>query len=138
MKTKFAVFLAAATIAFFAGCASEPQSLAPPDSTRYSLENTENFDLLDKATQTAITCTGVHPHTLADGRLEIVVNVKNRGAEPISVQINCVFKDEQGFSTNDETPFQTLTLAGNATEAVRFAATNAQSKKYTIRVRQAR
>jgi uncharacterized protein YcfL len=138
MKTSSAAFFAAALLALFAGCASEPRPLSSQDSTRYSVENTENFDLLDKATQAAITCTGLHPRTLADGRLEVVANVKNREAQKISVQINCVFKDEQGFSTNDETPFQTLTLAPNATEAVRFTAANLAAKKYTIRVRSAR
>ncbi len=138
MKTKFAFFLAAGASAFFAGCATESRPPSSQDSTRYSVENTENFDLLDKATQAAITCTGLQPRTLADGRLEVVANVKNREAGKISVQINCVFKDAQGFSTNDDTPFQTLTLAGNATEAVRFTAANALAKKYTIRVRQAR
>jgi hypothetical protein len=49
-----------------------------------------------------------------------------------------VFKDEQSVSTGDETPFQTLILAENSTEAVRFTAMNVAAKKYTIRVRQAR
>ena len=75
---------------------------------------------------------------LDDGRLEVVANVKNRESRRIQVQINCVFKNEQGFSTGDETPFQTLILAENSTEAVSFTAMNSLAKKYTIRVRQAR
>ena len=75
---------------------------------------------------------------LGDGRLEVVANVKNRESRRIQVQINCVFKDEQGFSTGDETPFQTLILSENSTEAVRFTAMNGTAKKYTVRVRQAR
>ena len=61
-----------------------------------------------------------------------------RESRRIQVQINCVFKDEQGFSTGDETPFQTLILSENSTEAVRFTAMNTQARKYTVRVRQAR
>ncbi len=64
--------------------------------------------------------------------------MKNRESRRIQVQINCVFKDAQGVSTGDETPWQTLILSENATEAVRFTAMNAQAKKYTVRVRQAR
>ena len=138
MKHHFTLCLAALACVFAAGCASEPRPLSAQDSTRYSVENTENFDLLDKTTQSAITCTGLQPRILANGRLEIVANVKNRGTSPVSVQINCVFQDAQGVSTNDDTPLQTLTLAGNATEAVRFTASNTAGKKYTIRVRQAR
>ena len=82
--------------------------------------------------------TRLQERTLADGRLEVVANVKNRESRRIEVQINCVFKDEQSFATGDETPFQTLILAENSTEAVRFTAMNTAAKKYTIRVRQAR
>ncbi|MDE3084975.1 MAG: DUF1425 domain-containing protein, partial [Verrucomicrobiota bacterium] len=52
--------------------------------------------------------------------------------------VQCVFKDANGFSTGDETPWQTLILAENSTETVHFAAMNPAAKKFTIRVRQAR
>jgi len=64
--------------------------------------------------------------------------VKNREGRRIQVQVNCVFKDEQGFSTGDETPFQNLALSAHSTEAMRFTAVNGLAKKYTIRVREAR
>ena len=140
MNTKNTLLLIAAAIsvALFAGCQSQPGPFTPQDTTKYTVENTEKFVLLDKAAQYSITCTGLQERILPDGRLEVVANVKNREDRRIQVQINCVFKDEQGFSTNDETPFQTLILAENSTEAVRFTALNANAKKYTIRVRQAR
>jgi uncharacterized protein YcfL len=139
MKTKSLSLLAAAAgLLLFAGCATEPGPFTPQDTTRYTVENTDKFVLLDKPTQTSVTCTGLQERVLADGRLEVVANVKNREARRIQVQINAVFKDDQGFSTGDETPFQTLILAENSTEAVRFTAMNTLAKKYTIRVRQAR
>lgn len=138
MNTQPLVFLAAAALVLLGGCASEPGPFLPQDTTKYTVENTEKFVLLDKPTQTSVTCTGLQERLLADGRLEVVANVKNRENRRIQVQINCVFKDELGASTGDETPFQTLILAENSTEAVRFTAMNAQARKYTIRVRQAR
>lgn len=140
MKTKHLLSLAvcSAGLAFYSGCATEPGPFTPQDTTKYTVENTEKFVLLDKPTQTSVTCTGLQERVLADGRLEVVANVKNRENRRIQVQINCVFKDDQGFSTGDETPFQTLILAENSTEAVRFTAMNVAAKKYTIRVRQAR
>ena len=56
----------------------------------------------------------------------------------IDLRKAALFKDAQGFSTGDETPWQTLILSEYATEAVRFTAMNNQAKKYTVRVRQAR
>ncbi len=138
MNNKTSLFLAAtAGLVLLVGCAT-PGPFTPQDTTRYTIENTEKFVLLDKPTQVSVTCTGLQERTLADGRLEVVANVKNREARRIEVQINAVFKDDQGFSTGDETPFQTLILAENSTEAVRFTAMNTLAKKYTIRVRQAR
>lgn len=139
MKTKpLFLTLAAGALVFFGGCATEPGPFAPQDTTKYTLENTDKFVLLDKPTQNSVTCTGLQERTLADDRLEVVANIKNRENRRIQVQANCVFKDAQGFSTGDETPFQTLILAENSTEAVRFTAMNPTAKKYTIRVRQAR
>ena len=133
-----ALLVCVAALALTAGCATEPGPFPPLDTTKFTLENTDRFVLLDKPAQYSVTCTGLQERPLADGRLEVVANVKNRESRRIEVQINCVFKDEQGFSTGDETPWQTLILSENSTEAVRFTAMNAQAKKYTVRVRQAR
>lgn len=139
MKPKTSLLLVAgAALALTAGCMTEPGPYAPLDTTKYTLENTDRFVLLDKPTQVSVTCTGIQERVLEDGRIEIVANVKNREPRRIQVQVNCVFKDEQGFSTGDETPFQTVILSENATEAVKFTAMNAKAKKYTVRVRQAR
>lgn len=140
MKTKpiLLAALVATGLAFVAGCTTEPGPFTAQDTTKFTVESTEKFVLLDKPTQTSVTCTGLQERVLPDGRLEVVANVKNREARRIQVQVNCVFKDEQGFSTGDETPFQNVILAENATEAVRFTSMNADARKYTIRVRQAR
>lgn len=121
-------------VVLLSGCATDPAR----DSTKYSLESTEKFVTLDRVTQAEVACTGLRERVLPDGRLEVVVNVKNRSANPLKLQINCVFKNDQGFSLGDDTPFQSLRLAANATETVRFTATNPQAKRYTIRVKQAR
>jgi hypothetical protein len=135
---RLSVLTAVAGLLLVGGCATEPGPFTPQDTTKYTVENTEKFVLLDKPTQTSITCTGLQERTLPDGRLEIVANVKNREDRRLQVQIGCVFKDEQGFSTGDESPYQTLILAENSTEAVRFTSMNPLAKRYTIRVRQAR
>jgi uncharacterized protein YcfL len=135
---RLSALVAVATLLLLAGCATEPGPFMPQDTTKYTVENTEKFVLLDKPTQVSITCTGLQERMLPDGRMEVVANVKNRENRRLQVQINCVFKDEQGFTTGDETPFQNLILAENSTETVRFTAMNALAKRYTIRVRQAR
>jgi uncharacterized protein (DUF2141 family)/predicted small secreted protein len=118
-------------------CKTREGAYAPVNTTTHALENTEKFVLLDPGAQRSVTTSGLQESRTTDGRLEVTVNVRNRENRRIEVQINCVFKDEQGFAV-DETPFQTLILTENAQESVRFTALNARAQKYTIRVRQAR
>ncbi|MDD2762988.1 MAG: YcfL family protein [Opitutaceae bacterium] len=131
------LFLLALAAMLLAGCRT-PGPYEPLDTTKYTIENTDKFVLLDQAAQVSVTCTGLQERILSDGRLEVVANVKNREHRRIQVQINCVFKNEQGFSAGDETPFRNLILAENSTEAVRFTSLNNLARKYTIRVREAR
>ena len=108
------------------------------NATKYDLENQELFVLLDKGTERSVTCSRLEQRPLPDGRIEVLANIRNRQERRIQVEIDCVFKDDRGFSTGDETPFQTLILTENAQETVRFVSANTLARKYTIRVRQAR
>ena len=137
MKTAIPALAAAAALTLLAGCQT-PGPYTPQDTTKYTIENTNQFVLLDKPTQVSITCTGLEPRMLPDGRLDVVALIKNREDRRIQVQVQCVFKDANGFSTGDETPWENLILAEYSTETVHFAAMNNLAKKFTIRVRQAR
>lgn len=137
-KAVFTSLLAASGLALLAGCQTEPGPFLPQDTTKYTVESTDKFVLMDKAVQYSVTCTGLQEGTTPEGRLTVAANVKNRENRRIQVQISCVFKNDQGFSSEDETPWQTLILGENTTETVRFVAMNDQARKYTIRVRQAR
>jgi uncharacterized protein YcfL len=132
------LFLLAPAVAFFAGCQTTPGPDEPLDTTKYTIESTDKFILLEQAAQGSVTCTGLQERILPDGRLEVVANVKNREKHRLQVQINCVFKDEQGVSTGDITSVRSLALAENVTEAVKFTSTNNLARKYTIQVRETR
>lgn len=140
MKMKLIALIPVATVLIIAGCKNtyDKGPYLPQQSKTPAYENTERFVLLDPGAQRSITCTGIHEATLSDGRLEVTAQIRNRENRRLEVQANCVFKDGNGVSTGDETPFQTVILTENATEQVKFTAANATSKKYTIRVRQAR
>ena len=136
----FAPLLLTLALAALAGCQSTPQDTGaypPINTTTSNLESNAKFVLMDEAAQQSVTSPGLQERVLSDGRLEVVAQVRNRESRRIQVQINCVFKDEQGFPV-DETPFQNLMLTENATEAVKFTSLNNKAKSYTVRVRQAR
>jgi predicted small lipoprotein YifL len=134
------LLLAAVTIISLTACKStyDKGPYLPQNSKTPPHENTERVVLMDPGVQYSLTCTGVQEGASTDGRLEVVAQIRNRENRRIEVQVNCVFKDANGYTTGDETPFQTLILTENATEQVKFTAMNTLAKKYTIRIRQAR
>jgi uncharacterized protein YcfL len=139
MKTKIIPVIAVGAI-LVAGCSSTYDSgpYLPQQSKTPAYENTEKLVLLDPGVQYSVTCTGINEHTLADGRLEITAQIRNRENRRLEVQAGCVFKDAAGVATGDEIPFQTVILTENATEQVKFTSVNNLARKYTIRIRQAR
>jgi uncharacterized protein YcfL len=128
-------FLAGATALWLAGCSTRPGFLRADDSTKYSIESTGKFVRID---QVAVFCTGLQEHVTREGRLEILANVQNRENARVQLEVRCVFKDGNGFSTGDETPWRILLLEAGATEAVHYIAGNNLARKYTIMVRPVR
>jgi uncharacterized protein YcfL len=116
-------------LALITGCATHKTAQQGPPS--------DKFMLMDAGTQHSITADALRETRLADGRLDVAANVRNRESRRIQVQINCEFKDAQGY-TIDSTPWQTLVLTENAQETVRFASMKSDASQYTIRIRQAR
>lgn len=135
MPTKLPCLFALLAFALLSGCATEPAASAPQESTKYTVENTEKFSALDEVTAANVNCTGLQEHRQPDGKLEVVTNIRNRARAPLAVQVRCVFRDEQGFATGDDVPWQSVTLAPKATEVLVFRATLRTAKKYTIQVR---
>lgn len=122
------------------GCASSSHdhgAYLPQDATVNNVEDSARFVLLDAGAQYSITCSGIQETRLQDGRLQILANLRNRENRRLQIQVDCVFKDGQGF-TLEQTPFQNFFLDENATEGIKFVSANEKPQRYTIRVRQAR
>jgi len=121
-----------AILAVLCGC-SHTGPYAPKDTTKVNLESNSDFILLDEVSQRLVTCSGIQQRTLADGRLEVTVNVRNRQNRGVEPDLNCAFKDEYGY-TIDETPSQTVHLAANETKTVRFTSMSSRGKRFTVKV----
>ncbi len=140
MNRAFLSLLAASGAVLLAtGCSTYDKGpYLPQTSKTPAYEGKEPVVLMDRAVRRAVTCSGLQEQTLPDGRLEVVAHLRNRENRRIEVQANCVFKDQNAFTTGDETPFVMVILTENGTEDVKFTSMNSLAKKYTIRVRQAR
>ncbi len=131
--------LAAALLALAAaGCSTTHGPLAPQDSTKFTLSNTHRFAALDPASEAAVDCTGLQAGLLADGRLEVVANLRNRQTRPFRVQIRSVFLDGKGLPATQGGAWRSLQIGPGATEVVRLAAADPSAVTYTIEVREAR
>jgi uncharacterized protein YcfL len=137
MTPRHSILLAAALCAL-AGCTGVPAPQGPQDTTKFTVENTARFAVLDSATEAVVSCTGLQERTLGDGRLEVVANLKNGDAKAVRVQVQCEFLDGEGVPLGTEAPWQNLAISGNSTEVVRFTAPAATARRYAIRVRRAR
>lgn len=140
MKTNLlAVGCLAAALGGLTGCQSDHDhgAYTPVNATVNNLEDSARFVLLDAGAQKSVTCPGIQETRLADGRLQVQANLRNRENRRIQIQANCVFKDAQGFPVED-TPFQSVFLDENAQEGVKFVSSNDKALRYTIRVREAR
>jgi hypothetical protein len=137
-RTLLVLGVLAPGLAFLSGCATNDHgAYLPVNTTVNNVENQAGFVLLDNALQNAVTCTGIQETRFPDGRLQVEANVRNRENRRLQVQINCVFKDAQGF-TVDETPFHNFFLDENATQGARFVSATDKAIRYTIRIREAR
>ena len=130
MKNLFTCLIANLII-LFAGCGT-------PSVQQSAIANSSKFVALGSLGNQTVKCTALQETILPDGRLQVRANILNRVNKRVDLQVNCVFKDDQGFSTGDETPFQTLILDETAQDTVTFTSLNDKAKNYTVRVRLAR
>jgi uncharacterized protein YcfL len=139
MKTLLSSLMIAGTAALLiCGCTTtEHGAYLPENSGQFNQETTAKFVLMDPGAQKSITTSGLLESRTTDGKLQVAANVRNRENRRLQVQVNCDFKDEQGFVI-ESTPWQTLILTENSQETVRFPAASLQAKNYTIRIREAR
>jgi uncharacterized protein YcfL len=139
MKTTMPQLLAlTALVLIQAGCSStETGALKPQNTTKFDAELKDRFVLMDPGTQHSVTCMGLQETTLADGRMQVAALVRNRENRRLQVQIQCEFKDAQGFAV-DSPGWENLFLTENSTETKSFTSINDKAKKYTVRVREAR
>lgn len=138
MKSSPFLPILALSTALLAGCASHQGAYPPLDSSGSSQELNAKFALMDPGAQRSVTSGGLQEARLDDGRLRVSCILQNRENRRIQVQVQCVFKDAQGFSTGDETPWENVILTENSMETVSYTSLNNKAATYTIRVRQAR
>ena len=123
-----------AAVGFTLGCAHDGAYI-PVTEPEAAAENYHTVVLLDEDLADLIAVEGQRARYSDDGRLQVYANFRNREDKRVTVQVQTVFKDENGFSTGDETAWETIIIPELAQTTYQNIAQNSKARRYTIRVR---
>ena len=126
---------ASALVLFLAACESGPQHASTDPDGKTAVENTDTVSYLDDFGRD-LRVAGQKAEFLPDRRLKVYANLQNESDEDLPVLVSTQFKDKDGFSTGDETPFVNIVIPKNAMYAYQAVSINDKAVKYSIRVRE--
>ncbi len=130
-----AAALVLAASAALAACKSGPRPASGYPSGTTALENTDTVVYMD-GFGNDLRVAGQKAEFLPDRRLKVFANLTNESGEDLHVLVSTQFKDRDGFSTGDETPFVNIVIPKNSMYSYQAVSMNDRAVKYAIRVRE--
>jgi len=118
-----------------AACESGPNHASTYPDGKTAVENTDTVSYLDDFGRD-LRVAGQKAEFLPDRRLKVFANLQNESDEDLPVLVSTQFKDKDGFSTGDETPFVNIVIPKNSLYAYQAISQNEKAVKYSIRVRE--
>lgn len=134
MTPKKLAFVLALTLAA-TSCKSGPNPATGYPEGETALENTDTVVYMDDF-GSDLKVAGQKAEFQPDRRLKVFANLQNNSDEDLPVLVSTQFKDKDGFSTGDETPFVNIVIPKNAVYAYQSISMNDKAVKYAIRVRE--
>ncbi len=134
MNWKLTTSLAALGLAL--GCSTHKGAYVPVTEPQAAAENTSTVVLLNEKMYELVAVEGQMAKYSDDGRLQVFANLRNRKEHRLSVQVQTVFKDENGYPTGDETAWETIIIPELSQHSYQSIAQNSKARRYTIRVRE--
>lgn len=117
-------------------CSTAPGPYVPT-SAAPTVEDVYPAVLLDKSLRKRIAVDRVSDQRLQDNRLKVMANMRNMKGQGITVQVQTIYKDNQGFSIGDDTAWQTLIFSPNESKTYESVSMKSNASGYTIRIRHA-
>jgi len=109
MKTVLTTLAVGAAL-LLEGCQTQSTALTPAQTTKFSIEGTEKFALLDEMSRPPSPVPACRSASMTRAAGDRGQREEPREPERPG-ELRCVFKDVNGFSTGDETPWQTCCSA---------------------------
>jgi len=135
------IFNFSIVIFVLSGCATGPYHNIPYDVKQDKERNLKvvilDKDLDNQFSSKRIAILAQKIDLTEDKRLKVYCEIRNMKDEMLRVQIQTIFRDEQGFQIGDDTNWELILIPGYATHAYKTAAFSPKAKDYTIRIRKA-
>ena len=120
-----------------AGCASVPAKGIKPLKASQLYEETQTFVYLNKGLNKQLMLVDQSVSFTEDGRLVVKAKLFNKLPQDLRVQIQTVFKDQDGYPSGDETNWELIIVPHNAYYYYEVKAMNAKGRNYVSRCRYA-
>jgi uncharacterized protein YcfL len=134
MPKKIFLLLLAVLIA---GCASVPAKGIKPLKESQLYEETQTFVYLNKGLNKQLMLVDQAVSFTEDGRLVVKAKLFNKLPQDLRVQIQTVFKDQDGYPSGDETNWELIIVPHNAYYYYEAKAMNVKGRNYVSRCRYA-
>jgi len=121
---------------FFLGCATEGPYVPSAKNPSTEVQNTSV--ILDREIADMIAVDLAEAIRSPQGRLVAQANIRNRTNQDLRIQFQIVYRDAQGFSVNDDTAWETMTLTANETRGISVSSTTKKAERFTLRIRMMR
>ena len=141
MSKSWSVVKCVIGVFLLSGCAAGPYHTVPYD-VQQDKERNLKVVVLDKeldnqfASKRIVVLTKETGWT-EDQRLKVYCEIRNMKDETLRLQVQTVFRDEQGLQIGDDTNWELILVPGYVTYAYSTTAFSTKAKDYTIRIRKA-
>ncbi|MCC6546420.1 hypothetical protein IT570_04555 [Candidatus Sumerlaeota bacterium] len=135
-STSLLAVLLLATGLIFTGCSRASRGPDTADGNAKAFDRTRaRINLLDTKLDSKIASDFSGEEKLPDGRMQAVLNMRNKTSKNLHVQIRTVFKDGFGLSTGDESPWEEMYFSPRQAKTYRVQSKLATAASYTVEVR---
>lgn len=119
---------------FFIGCNTHSGPYVP-DSNPNPVEDKYPVVLLEKSLKRVVAVDHVSARPAAGGRLQAKATMRNLKKHRQHIQIQTVFKDEENFSTGEDSGWEDIILSPKETRTYSCKSMTTKPVSFTIRVR---
>lgn len=128
----------ALSVAVAAACGGPPFRSREKPATQVATADSTVLVAMDDDIRWALELIDHREQLLPDGRFRAQIRFANRSSKDLETQVSWSFKDDAGFPTEKETPFEHVLIAGGQTVSLTRESLIAGATAFHVQVRTAK